>query len=89
MLHIMAAFAELERELIRERVVSGVRAAKANGKRLGRPKKVFRRDEAVRLRKEGRSWRSIATELGVPVTTLVEACRTEIPAPRELVSGRQ
>ena len=35
MLHIMAAFAELERELIRERVVSGVRAAKANGKRLG------------------------------------------------------
>jgi putative DNA-invertase from lambdoid prophage Rac len=36
MLHIMAAFAELERELIRERVVAGVRAAKANGKTLGR-----------------------------------------------------
>ena len=43
----MAAFAELEREIIRERVVAGVKAARANGKQLGRPKRVFRRDEAV------------------------------------------
>lgn len=80
MLHVMAAFAELEREIIRERVVAGVRAAKANGKQLGRPKRIFRRDEAVRLRESGMSWRKIAAELGVPVTTVVEACRTEIPA---------
>ncbi len=75
LLHIMAAFAELEREIIRERVVAGVRAAKANGKQLGRPKRVFRRDEAVRMREAGMSWRSIAAKLGVPVTTVVEACR--------------
>src|SRR5512133_63115 len=31
MLTIMAAFAELEREIIRERVTAGVRAARANG----------------------------------------------------------
>ena len=80
MLHIMAAFAELERELIRERVVAGVRVARANGKHLGRPKRVFRRDEALRLRNEGWSWRRIATELGVPVMTVLEGCRTEIPA---------
>jgi putative DNA-invertase from lambdoid prophage Rac len=79
MLHIMAAFAELEREIIRERVVAGVKAARANGKRLGRPQRVFRRDEALRLRNEGWSWRRIATELEVPVTTVVEGCRTEIP----------
>ena len=36
------------------------------------PKRVFRRDEAVRLREEGMSWREIAAELGLPV---VEECR--------------
>jgi DNA invertase Pin-like site-specific DNA recombinase len=74
-LHVMIAFAELERELIRERVVAGVKAARADGKRLGRPRRVFRRDEAVRLREGGMSWRRIAMELGVPVTTVVEGCR--------------
>lgn len=34
---IMSAFAEMEAELIRERVLSGLEAAKANGKTLGRP----------------------------------------------------
>jgi DNA invertase Pin-like site-specific DNA recombinase len=75
LLHIMAAFAELEREIIRERVVAGVKAARANGKQLGRPKRVFPRDEAARMRAEGMSWRKIAAELGVPVTTVVEGCR--------------
>jgi DNA invertase Pin-like site-specific DNA recombinase len=75
LLHIMAAFAELERELIRERVTSGVRAAKARGTRLGRPRRVFRRGEALRLRQSGMSWHRIAAELKVPVTTVVEACR--------------
>src|SRR5215471_8514591 len=41
LLHVMAAFAELERELIRERTVAGIRAARAKGKTLGRPKRVF------------------------------------------------
>jgi DNA invertase Pin-like site-specific DNA recombinase len=75
LLHIMAAFAELEREMTRERVVAGVRAGRANGKRLGRPKRIFPRDEAVRLRSEGMSWRNFAAELKVPVTTVVEGCR--------------
>jgi putative DNA-invertase from lambdoid prophage Rac len=74
-LHIMMAFSELEREITRERVVAGVKAARANGKQLGRPRRVFRRDEAVRLREAGMSWRKIAAELGVPVTTVVEGCR--------------
>lgn len=75
LLYIMAAFAELEREIIRERVTAGVRAARANGKMLGRPKRVFRRDEALRLREQGMSWRQIAAQLDVPVTAIVEACR--------------
>ena len=82
MLTIMSAFAELEKEMIRERTVAGVRAARANGKTLGRPRRVFRRDEAIRLRNEGLSWRAIAKRLEVPVTTVVDACRcSEIAAP--------
>lgn len=82
MLVIMSAFAELERELVRERTIAGVRNAKAKGKTLGRPKRVFRRDEAIVLRQEGLSWRAISKRLGVPVTTVVDACRcSEIVAP--------
>jgi DNA invertase Pin-like site-specific DNA recombinase len=62
--------------LIRERVTVGVRAAKARGKQLGRPKRIFRRDEAMRLRAGGMSWRGIAEALDVPVATLIDACRS-------------
>jgi len=75
MLIIMSAFAELERELIRERTVAGVKAARENGKTLGRPRRVFRRDEAIKLRGEGLSWRAIAKQMEVPVSTVVDACR--------------
>jgi DNA invertase Pin-like site-specific DNA recombinase len=37
MLHLMAVFAEYERELIQERVQAGVDAAKARGVKFGRP----------------------------------------------------
>jgi putative DNA-invertase from lambdoid prophage Rac len=79
LLHIMAAFAELERELIRERTVAGVRTARSKGKTLGRPKRVFRRDEVMRLRGEGLSWRAISRHVGIPVSTVIDAYRcTEI-----------
>jgi putative DNA-invertase from lambdoid prophage Rac len=74
LLNIFASFAEFEREMIRERVACGLRAARAKGKSLGRPKRVFRRDEALRLRVEGKSWRAISKELGIPVSTLKDGC---------------
>ena len=55
---------------------AGVRAAKARGKQVSRPKRIFRRDEVLRLRSEGVSWRKIADVLGVPVATLIDAHRT-------------
>lgn len=74
MLHILASVAEFEREMIRERTLSGIRAAKAAGKQVGRPKRVFRRDEVVRLRDvDGLSWRAIAASLDVPLMTAVDA----------------
>jgi len=41
LLHIFAAFGELERETIRERVFCGLRTAKAKGKPLGGPSGFF------------------------------------------------
>jgi len=38
MLTIISAFAQLERDLIRERTLAGLARAKAQGKKLGRPK---------------------------------------------------
>jgi putative DNA-invertase from lambdoid prophage Rac len=78
-LHILAAVAELERELIRERVQAGLSNARAKGRIGGRPRRVFRRDEARAMRAEGKSWREIARALRVPVTTVVDAC-TENPS---------
>jgi len=72
----------MEREIIRERVRAGVRVAKAQGTALGRPRRVFRRDEAQRLRAEGLSWRKIAQALDLPMSTVIDACRSENPGKR-------
>jgi putative DNA-invertase from lambdoid prophage Rac len=73
---ILAGVAEFEREIIRERTLSGLRAARACGKTLGRPRRVLRRDEVVRLRDvECRSWRAIAKHLDVPVSTVRDVYR--------------
>jgi DNA invertase Pin-like site-specific DNA recombinase len=84
-LHVMSAFAEMEVSLIRERTIAGIRAARANGKTLGRPKRVFRRDEVVRLRdEENRSWRAIGKKLGIPPMTALDSyrnrCTESVPA---------
>jgi DNA invertase Pin-like site-specific DNA recombinase len=70
LLHLFAALAELERGVIVERVRAGVAEAKRQGKHCGRPRKIFRRDEAVLLRKSGMSWRAIARKLGVSFMTV-------------------
>lgn len=61
---IFASIAEFERELIRDRVRSGLAAARDKGKRLGRPPIDVDRAEIVTLRGQGRSIRQIASELG-------------------------
>lgn len=43
MIQILGAFAEFERAMIRERTLAGLARAKAEGKKLGRPKKYTRR----------------------------------------------
>lgn len=74
LLNILAAVAAFELELIKERTVSGIRAARAKGKTLGRPMKVFRRDQVAKLRDEdGLSWRQVGERLNVPAMTAYNA----------------
>jgi len=73
MLHILGAVAEFERGIIRERVRAGVAQAQRDGKHCGRPVKVFRRDDVIRLRKTGLSWAEIARKVGQPPTTVRRA----------------
>jgi DNA invertase Pin-like site-specific DNA recombinase len=77
LLHILAAVAQFERELIRERVSAGMKAAKARGTKtgnaIGRPRRIFDRDEVVRLRKTGLSIEKVARQMRIGVGTVVRA----------------
>jgi len=70
---IFASIAEFERELIRDRVRSGLAAAKARGKQLGRPRVAVDGLRIAELRAEGCGWKAIAAELGVGVGTILRA----------------
>jgi DNA invertase Pin-like site-specific DNA recombinase len=70
LLHVLGSIAEFEREMISERVRSGVEHARRQGKHLGRPRKVFRRDLAAEMRESGASYRKIAAELGTSARTV-------------------
>src|SRR5205809_5031601 len=61
--HVLAAIAEFERDLIRERVKAGLARARAKGVRLGRPTKRVPADKLERLRLEGTSIGKIARQL--------------------------
>jgi DNA invertase Pin-like site-specific DNA recombinase len=64
--HMLAAIAEFERDLIVDRVRAGLARARAQGKRLGRPR-IHHVDvtRAAELRAQGHSWRVTARLLGV------------------------
>ena len=70
MFTIIAAISELERDLLRERVVAGVRRAQAAGKHCGRPRVELDLRPAQALLKEGRSLKETARILGVSRNTL-------------------
>ena len=70
LLQLLGAFAEFERNLIRERVVAGVRRAQANGVHCGRPKVELDLRPARALLNEGRAVREVASILGVSRSTL-------------------
>ena len=72
---VIAAVAELERSLIRERVVMGLQRAKAQGKRLGRPKVKTSEEQMLQLCEQGLSSRQIAKQLGLSPSTVLRRLR--------------
>jgi len=73
---VLAAVAEFERELIRERTLLGLAKARKKGVKLGRRRKVtgIQVADAQRLRREGVSWRETAKRVGASVSSLRRAC---------------
>ena len=75
MLNLLAAISEFERDLLRERIKSGVAHARVKGTKSGRAvgRPTFDRPERVeRLLAEGQSIRSVAHELGISKTTVMK-----------------
>jgi len=62
---IFASIAEFERELIRGRVRSGLAAARAKGKRIGRPRVHANAHQIATLRAAGASWSTICQQTGL------------------------
>ena len=74
---LMASLAEFERDLLRERIRSGIAAAQARGKIFGRKKGERSKSDrltpkVLALVEEGRSFRFIGSELKISKNTVME-----------------
>ncbi len=85
---VIAGIAEFERDLMGERIKSGLAAAKARGRRLGRqagqrPKSDRLGPRVLALAAQGRSYRLIGRELGLSKNTvadIIKRARETAPA---------
>lgn len=83
---IIAGIATFERELIQERIRSGMAAAKARGQKLGRqlgqrPKSDRLAPKVLALVAQKRSYRLIGRELGLSKNTVAAIVKRHRPAP--------
>jgi DNA invertase Pin-like site-specific DNA recombinase len=74
---LLAGIAQFERDLLSERVKSGLAAARARGKKLGRqqgqrPKSDKLADNVTKAVAAGRSYRRIARDLAISKNTVLE-----------------
>jgi len=102
-MNILMAVAEFERDIIRERTLAGLAAARARGTKLGRPAlelspkatKTLRRFVQARERSPRPSYRSLAAELEVSIGKahaltrgLAERCKSELYRGSKVTSKR-
>lgn len=77
-LTMLAAISQFEREMISERTKAKLAQLKADGVKLGRPAKSNDeelKEKAARLFADGLSWRRVAVELGIALSTLQRLMR--------------
>jgi DNA invertase Pin-like site-specific DNA recombinase len=77
---MLAGIAQFERDLLSERVKSGLAAARARGKKLGRqpgqrPKSDKFAPKVLQAIEDGRSYRWIARDLGISKNTVTDIVR--------------
>ena len=78
MLTLLSAISEFEKSLISQRTKAKLAQLKADGVKLGRPVKcndVALRAKAVELFGNGLSWRRVAKDLGIALSTLQRAMK--------------
>jgi DNA invertase Pin-like site-specific DNA recombinase len=72
MFQMIGVFAEFERAMLRERVISGLARAREQCTKLGRPRLAAEKEQAIRqARAGGKGIRRIARDLGVGVGTVL------------------
>jgi DNA invertase Pin-like site-specific DNA recombinase len=83
---IIGAIAELERNLIIERVRAGMRRARLEGRHIGRKPLEVDRQSVLRDRAHGQSLREIARTYRVSTATVQRVLRSQPPAGQDLVA---
>jgi DNA invertase Pin-like site-specific DNA recombinase len=74
---ILATIAKQERIRISERVKAGLDRARAQGKRLGRPRVAVDAPRIATLRAAGLGWKKIAAQMGVGVGTAIRVAQED------------
>ena len=75
MFSIIAALAELERNIVVERSAEGQRRARARGVHVGRPRRVVDVARVLELRAEGKSLRAVSRATGASRTVITRVVR--------------
>tara|TARA_B100000315_G_C14447525_1_gene527543 strand:+ start:381 stop:992 length:612 start_codon:yes stop_codon:yes gene_type:complete len=70
MFTIVSAMAQLERDIIRERVKAGLKTARNKGTRLGRPRALVDKEKIIKMQNNGDSVREIAKCMDVSIATI-------------------
>lgn len=88
MVHIIASFAEFEKDLIRERTLAGLAYAKSQGKILGRPSE-YDGEKIRELYHKGNSLLSIQRLLGCSLGVVYREIEADPKSPKKTQSNIQ
>lgn len=80
MFTMISAIAQLESDILSERIKSGIRRVIESGRTFGRPKRELDTNQILQLRAQGLSIRKIADQLEAPKSTVHEYLRELEPA---------